>query len=299
MNIAFCVNDAYFGQLAVTITSILENNKNSKINFYVFSSDFSDSNKDKIQKIIDYYKNATVTFVDVDRDRFKDLKLNLGYITVESYYRYVIAELLPAVDKIIYMDADIAINGDMSGLWNIDVSDYYSTGAKDLYIEKINHKKKIGFAEYDIYVNSGVMLLNLDKIRKDNMVEKLFTITIESQDVIAYQDQCAINIAFKGGIKEMDSIYNIAGSNRKIEKDKVKDAVIIHYTGSKKPWHKNCTNPLNNIWKKYYDIASNILGEEIIDLSKKGSKYKNKRTIGQRLQKSAYLIKRAIKKILK
>ncbi len=259
MNIVFAVNDGYASKLGVAIVSILENNKNEKFNFYILSSDFSEKSQSLIEKIKQKYQNFTIKYIIPDHSLFDGLKLNIEYISVETYYRYVIANILPHISKALYLDADLVVNGSLTDLYNLNLKNFYCAGVKDSHIEKIGYKAQIGFSDSDLYINAGVLLLNLSAIRKDNIVEKLFHNTKKLADKILYQDQDIINITFKNNIKELDSVFNFATINVKEEKDKRNSAIIIHYTGKRKPWHKGCKNKARKIWLKYNRLYKKII----------------------------------------
>ena len=263
MNIFFAVNDTYAEQLCVSIVSVLENNKDENFHFFVLSRDFSLKSKQQVEKLKKKYKNWEISYICPDENLFKNLKLNIPYITIETYFRYVIADIAPKLDKVLYLDADLAVNGSLKNLWNIPLEGFYAAGVRDLCIEKEGHKAKIGFKEDDLYVNAGVLLLNLKKIREDNMVQKLFENTENLTGKIKYQDQDVINITFKNKIKEIDSIYNFTSENVRAERPKRKDAVVIHYTGQKKPWMKECRNKLKNVWQKYNKLNQEIQNKKI------------------------------------
>lgn len=264
MNIVFAVNDGYASKLGVAIVSILENNKNEKFNFYILSSDFSEKSQSLIEKIKQKYQNFTIKYIVPDHSLFDDLKLNIEYISIETYYRYVIANVLPRESKALYLDADLVVNGSLTDLYKLNLKDFYCAGVKDSHIEKIDYKAQIGFSDSDLYVNAGVLLLNLSAIRKDNIVGKLFHNTKELADKILYQDQDIINITFKNNIKELDSIFNFATINVKEEKDKRNSAIIIHYTGKRKPWHKGCKNKARKIWLKYNGLYKKIIRKNFL-----------------------------------
>lgn len=252
LNIFLAVNDGYAKQLCVTIVSVLANNQDEKIHFYVLSNDFSENSRQAVQNIYKLYKNWDVTYLQPDRKLFENLNLTVKYITIEGYYRYVIADMAPHLDKALYMDADIAVNGSLRPLWDVPLDGYYCSGVRDLCIERLNYKKRIGLTESDLYINSGVLLLNLKKIRQDKITEKLFENTVKMSGKIFYQDQDVINITFKDKIKEVDSLYNFTSDNLKKEKSKASRAVVIHYTGAtKKPWKDDCRNKLQYVWQRY------------------------------------------------
>ncbi len=263
IDITFCVNNGYVKQLATTLVSILENNKNHKFNFYVLSSDFSEESKNKLKKLRLRYKNCSIRYVLVDKSSFQSLKLNIEYISLETYYRYVIADLLPDIDKVLYLDADLVVNGNLEGLWSLDLEENYLGGVADLYIEGINHKPSIGFKDADLYVNAGVLLMNLKKMRQDKMGQKLIEQTERLFNTIKFQDQDILNIVFKGKIKELDQAYNFMTKNAKKHYDKVRSALIIHYTGKTKPWNKESKHRLKKIYKKYEKITESLLDRKI------------------------------------
>ncbi|MBR1915792.1 MAG: glycosyltransferase [Alphaproteobacteria bacterium] len=263
MNIFFAVNNAYFDKLLVTFVSILENNKSHDLHFFVLTTDISEPNKKKIEKFKLSYHNFDVEYITPSPDLFKDFKINIDYISIETYFRYLIADLKPKMDKCLYLDADLVVNGDLSALYDTDIKDFYAAGVEDAFIKSQKYKENINFKPSDLYVNAGVLLFNLKKIRKDKMVQKLFANTLKLKDKIAYQDQDILNITFKGAVKELDSIYNFTTENAKNERSKRKKAVIIHYTGKRKPWDKNCHHKLASLWHVYDKLTQTALNKKI------------------------------------
>ena len=259
MNICFCINDSYVDILKICMFSILENNEDVNINFYIFSSFLSNESKNKLNQIQEKFNNCKIVYQVINNDIFTNFKLNIDYISIETYYRYIIADILTNIDKILYLDADTIINGNLKDLYDTDIENYYCAGVKDLYIEKINHKYNIGLNNSNTYINAGVLLLNLKKLREDTISKLLFEKTKELEEIIKYQDQDIINIVFKNKIKYLDSIYNYAGTNMHKEWKKHKHAIIIHYTGPQKPWLPKCHNKLRKIWKKYDKYFSKVI----------------------------------------
>lgn len=250
INIAFCINDGYTPQLAVVLTSIMKNTTRNVV-AYVLSSDMSDSSKQKLNKLKLFFKKLTINFIAVSDAKLRALPRTIDYISVETYYRYLIPELLPELDKILYLDADIIVRGDITPLYDFDISDYYIAGANDLWVHDTKYKGKIGFAQNELYVNAGVLLMNLRKMRAEKMAQTLIQETTKLAGKIQYQDQDVLNIVCRGHVAEFDSIYNYTSHNIYDERAKLNSAVIIHYTGPKKPWLKDKRHPMKKIWTKY------------------------------------------------
>ena len=252
VNIAFCINDNYVEQLIVVLWSIMKNLTTGRnVNVWIVSSDMSDASKNYLRKLRLGFKNLHLNFLDIDAKELAQLPRTIDYISAETYYRYLLPNLLPNVDKILYMDADIIVNGDISSLYDTDISKYYMAGGYDLYIDDIKYKSKIGFEQDELYVNAGVLLMNLKQMRTDNIPQKLIDTTKNMASKVKYQDQDIINIVCRGKILEFDSIYNYTSHNILKEKSKYKHAVVIHYTGPNKPWLSDSNNPMRHLWRRY------------------------------------------------
>jgi lipopolysaccharide biosynthesis glycosyltransferase len=263
MNIAFCINNTYADKAAVVMTSVLENHPDTQVHFYIFSSDLCDDSLLMLQKLQTKYKNFTVQKVNVHKQLFNNLPLTVGYIPIEAYYRYLIADLLPELNKILYLDADLIVDKNISDFYNTDLGNYYLAGAEGLYVTESGHKPNIGLTDNDAYINAGVLLMNLKQMRQNKLGSKLLEATKKLQNKIKYQDQDIINIVCKGKILIVDSIYNFTQHNILREKNKIKAACIIHYTGRKKPWGPEARKvKLAKVWQKYANITNQILFPE-------------------------------------
>ena len=259
MDIFYCANNKYSQHIAVSITSVIENNPNVDLNFHIVSSDISDNSKKRILRIQKPNNpRVSINFIQPDASRFVSLKLNIPHISIETYFRYILPEYFIDLDKGLYLDADTIVNSSIKDLFSVDISEYYMAGVRDTYIEKIDYKKTISFDNEDLYVNAGVLLLNLKKIREENLVEKLFSTTKELSELIQYQDQDVLNIVFKNKIKELPRKFNYTFCDVvTYSLDSLKEASIIHFTGDRKPWdYFNCSqNIAENLYYKYLKLS--------------------------------------------
>lgn len=264
VNIAFCINEKYVEQLIVVLWSIMKNLTTGRnVNVWIVSSDMSDASKNYLRKLRLGFKNLHLSFLDIDAKELTQLPRTIDYISTETYYRYLLPNLLPNIDKILYMDADIVVNGDISPLYDTDLANCYIAGADDSYIAAINHKPQIGLDNSELYVNAGVLLMNLKQMRTDNIPQKLIDTTKNMASKVKYQDQDIINIVCRGKILEFDSIYNYTSHNILKEKSKYKHAVVIHYTGKNKPWLSDSNNPMRHLWRRYAKKAAKMNNRKI------------------------------------
>ncbi len=154
-------------------------------------------------------------------------------------------------DRVLYLDADTVVSADISDLFKIDISEYYCAGVRDILVEKSGYARELGIS--GLYINAGVMLLNLCKMRSDGSVERLMQITSEKR--FKFQDQDAFNVVFNGKIKELDCVYNFKRAHQKAFREKAELAKIIHYVGPSKPWLKFSINKHKRLYFKYKKIS--------------------------------------------
>jgi lipopolysaccharide biosynthesis glycosyltransferase len=239
--IFFAANVGYYQHLCVTLCSLLENNKSREFDIYVLTDDAESKENEKIIKLKNAYKNFNIYFKQIDDSILVDFPLptNIDYISQQMYYRYLIPDLFPELDKGIYLDCDTICHGNINEMWETNINEYYIAGVEDKYVIVINYKPIIGFTMNDYYINSGVLLMNLSKMKADNIGELLFENTKRLKLLTRFPDQDVINYTLKGKIKELDSRFNWATNNSVESKQNSlshQPAVISHFTGRAKPW---------------------------------------------------------------
>ncbi len=268
--IILAADNNYAPYMSVLMISILKNAKsNPFLDFYLLVPDnFKEEYKNKIEKDCNFYKNKQINFVNMKK-AFSETKRMIPHITEQTYYRLSAAEILPdKYDKCIYLDIDTVVISDLTDLYNVDLEDNYVAGVKapgyhyDIFPEawNKNYSGKIGIPSINQYINAGVIVLNLQKIRKDNLTPVLYDEALKSYPT---QDQDVINKVFYNKIKHLPFYFNamvtrIFADDKKLEKLFTKGEIdktrtkpcIIHYSTQLKPWRdKNCI--FSNYWWKY------------------------------------------------
>lgn len=261
-DIAFTLNNAYAEPLRVLLTSIMESNPKYFLRFHVVCSEFSEENRVKNAKLIDFFGNASIDYTEVNPQRFQGMKLpDYRVFPLETYYQFILADVFKDLDRILYLDVDIVVKGDLAPLYTMDLSGAYCAGVADFRCERIGHKYVLGMSASDTYVNSGMLLHNLKKIREDGKDAQLFEDTLALESRIRYADQDVINYTYRGFIKPVDSIYNYGTPYVRYQFWKRYDAVVIHYLGRTKPWRKWNPMQLHEAYYKFEKQMKAILGE--------------------------------------
>ena len=232
INICLASDNNYAKYLSVTAASILANaKKEDDICFYILDGGIEEDNKNKILSLKEI-KNCEINFIKIDDNLFEDYKKvkTHSYITLATYYRLKLSELLPFVDKIIYFDCDIIVNSSLDELFGTDLNGFALGGVLD-----ISRKHT---AKNPTYINSGMIVFNLEYIRKNNIEEEFLNYTKENIDKIKTGDQEIINEVLKGGrIKVLDDSWNVQSSNFINRSSYIKIPNVIHYVSKNKPWH--------------------------------------------------------------
>ena len=254
IHLFFALNDNYCPHCCTTMVSILENNGNLFFEFYLLSDYISPENRQKLDCLNQQYDHFQIHYVKVDNTIFKQFDLNIQYITPQTYYRYAIAEWFPQLDKALYLDCDLIVKGSLEELWHTDISDYLCAGVPDLWIENIYYKPEIKLQPHECYINAGVLLLNLKKMRAEHTYQALCQTTEQPPCKIKFQDQDIINLVCRGKIKALPERFNFSTENAFKHPDQIPEAVIVHYTGERKPWSKGvCGNPLKQLYFDYWE----------------------------------------------
>lgn len=255
INIAFAVNNKYSPYLEIALYSLLLHNNKSKFEINVLSFDIDRSNKDKLSRICEHFGNASINFILLESNYFENLKTH-AHFSRDIYTRYILADLLPDKDKILYLDADILVTRDISELYKVDISGYFIAAVIDKGIQKeefAEYLSLLGIYGFPYY-NSGVLLMNLAKIREDGMAKKLIDKTSDLADKLQHPDQDVINIVFKDHIKKLSSVWNYQDEDRRIKEVDLNDVGIVHYTSGYKPWNTpNAQRGYNKISHELYD----------------------------------------------
>ena len=250
--IFFAVDDVYSPFLAVTLQSLTENaSKNYYYSIKILYTNMQEENKKKLAKYES--ENVKIEFVDLNYyiKKIQDKLYTRDYYTNTTYFRLFIPSLYPQYDKAIYLDGDIVVLGDISELYNINMGDNLIAAAPDDVIQNTKvfqeyAEKVVGVADYRNYFNAGVLLMNLDELRKFDFLDK-FLYLLETVKFSVAQDQDYLNRLCKGRTK----IISVAWDRMPMPTDKILDDEIklIHYNLAYKPWHFDNVLYKEHFWK--------------------------------------------------
>ena len=253
-------DDNFIMPTCVAITSLIVNKApETEYDIYIIMAECSDESYAKIQELNEL--GTRVNLVRASLDEYRDIK-QLAHISIACLLKFDVSELVLDYDKLLYLDGDIIVRGDLSKLYNVELGDSYAAGVKELG----------NITEDTGNVNAGIMLFNAKRIRDEKLNIKMREIRRSLGDRSS-MDQQTYNIATGKNYKYVDIRYNcvppkilsmqesdvakineLYNSNYSSLQNIVDSAVIIHYASGEKPW-KYTFKPWAKEWYKYYMMS--------------------------------------------
>jgi lipopolysaccharide biosynthesis glycosyltransferase len=249
-----CVSDNnYIQHLGVMTESLFYNNQDYSINLYLLNIKISDENLSFYKKIFIKYKQ-TLHLIERDNNIFNDF-IEKNHITKTAYQKILIPEILNFLDKVLFLDCDMVINSSISELWGIDVTYSYLAAVQNISRHFL-----------DKTFNSGVMLLNLKKMRQDSLSSKMFDYLKNNSASLKLHDQAGYNklvnmdwikIDLKWNLQSfvLMSKYKYMNFPRQSVKNAINNPAIIHYSARIKPWQFIDNSRYKKIYYQYLKLT--------------------------------------------
>lgn len=250
INILCGINDSYVGPIITLMFSIRQYNKN-KISLYIATTELSKSSIAMLKK-----KMSEIN-VDLEIYVYDKLPPDLytgNYWSPDIYLRTLCFEYLPKdIDKILYIDGDTLAFGDIAEVFNVDISDYLLSARKEPWrFEYDKMIKSIEENKFDHeYCSSGVLLLNLKRIRNEWSREIIFNLMDTMK--LVFPDQDIINkLCLEKDLLYMPDEHNYYKKYLMDNYDEVTSVkpIILHYPGQAKPWTVEEPNLHQEFWFK-------------------------------------------------
>ncbi len=244
--IIFATDANYLVPTYVAINSLLRHiNKNTDIDIFILHSGLHDKDINHFYKLSNKIHFLTVTAQHLN------LSKELSYISIATYYRFFIPELLTNYDKCLYLDSDLVIKGDITPLLQEPIEDYMLMGVRNYLLMEHQPEftkkrcEECSLENLDFYVNAGVLLMNLKKMRETNLCTKM--IQDASINQYYYNDQDILNKHCANQIGLISVKYNFMVQYLKYKSvasdvlhENISDVslnpTIIHYPTIRKPW---------------------------------------------------------------
>lgn len=258
-----CISDeAYAQHTAVMLASLFDTNREKKFQIFILTQGLSTITITQLKSIVP--ENSQLQVITKTNKELPIIANNneLGgkYWNPIMYLKLFMPRFLGEnVHRLLFLDVDMVINADIAPLYNIELKDNIIAGAED-WKYSIDHKIRIGLNKDAMYINSGVMVVDIDKWRKyenKNPISQYLEIHRDS----IQNDQDAFALYFQNKIKYINQQWNVTTYyfERKprvfnkyfpILEELRTNPFIIHYCEPIKPWFKECKHPYRFLYKK-------------------------------------------------
>lgn len=270
IRVVYACDDNYAMLAGVSIASLLEY-CGEDVTVYVLCCDVSEENMGRLRTVAGVYQKQLVLIDAGDAIR----ELSKQYIDAQrwslaAYARLLTPELLLDAGKILYLDCDTLVTDDVTELWDIPLGKANCAAVSEPV--SALHKRNVGLAKDEPYYNSGVMLIDLDKWRAENIVPRFAECIRRHNGLVPYVDQGCVNEVCRGDIVTLPARYNVhtllydftyeeASAYRRepgvyareeIEAAK-KYPVVVHFTSSflsRRPWIEGSEHPYTKEWER-------------------------------------------------
>ncbi|HKM02802.1 MAG TPA: glycosyltransferase family 8 protein [Bacilli bacterium] len=239
--IFFACDDNYIPFLGVALSSLKENaSRDYNYRIIILNEGLKHRNKVRISHLGD--EHFVIEFVDISAtiNRLRTaLSLRLrDYYSVAIYYRMFIPTLFPNMDKAIYLDGDIIVLGDISEFYNTDIEGKLVAAINDRLVydtpEFVKYVEQAVGIKASEYFNSGVLVMNLDEFRKQNIEDQFLNLLIEYNFDSVCPDQDYLNVLCRNA-----KVLLPIGWNKMPLPDNefdVNTLKLCHYNSFEKPW---------------------------------------------------------------
>ncbi len=257
MNILLAINSGYVLQTKILLKSIMKSNPNEKFIVYILNKELKKHEKELILSSIKN-SNIEIEFIKIDNKEINNFPVYEKRYPVEIYFRLFASKYLPkTIDKILYLDVDTVVINSLNELYNMDFENNLFIGAT--HIRKGLHKFhsiRFGVNEKNIYVNTGVLLMNLKELRNIPVEDEVIDFVKKNKNKLMLPDQDIIYALYGNRVKKVSALlFNLGDKELRLhnlyENDNIdinwvkKNTVVIHYYGRNKPWNKNYDGILN------------------------------------------------------
>lgn len=270
MNIVYATDNNFVDVLYASIKSLYTTNSDLDLNLWIIADNVSDENKNKINNLSQEYEQRKICWIDNVEIPYK-LQLDRG--SASAFSRLLLGSILPNnISKVLYLDCDIIVMNSLKELFDIDFKGNIVLGVADVFNKE--YKKVLKIPKDKPIFNSGVMFIDLERWRKEQIETQLFKVIEDFDGKIIQGDQGVLNAVLFNSFKPISPKYNfmtifedmsyedmitfkqpVNYYSKEVLEEARKNITIRHFTTcflSLRPWQESSEVAHVEIFKKYY-----------------------------------------------
>lgn len=277
--IAYATDNGYAQHVAVSLYSLFSSAKSSdRYKIYILDNNLAEFHRNNLIETARYF-NQELSFIDIsDIGSRLPSDIDTANLSISTYCRLFVAQLLPVdIEKVLYLDCDTYINDDLMEITEYLPAndDWYVAGVEDTMYPHM--KEGIGLSRDALYINAGVLLINLSKWRGDNVLDRFLDFIKLHDGAVPHLDQGVINGVFKNGKIRLPLRYNVQSPIFAFHKREDllrffslsnfydsnavslarKNPAIIHYTSFflERPWFRFSIHPYKKLYRNTLQLT--------------------------------------------
>jgi lipopolysaccharide biosynthesis glycosyltransferase len=266
LHVACAASELYVQHCAAMLHSLFVQNPGREIEVYfLHSPDFAPDYRTKLRSLVES-KQGNIRFFAIEDAAVSQLP-TMARIPPVGWYRVFLPQMLPSLDRILYLDADTLVVDQLDPLWETPLADAYVAAVSNVFEPQYAHRpRELGLPDSQDYFNSGVLLFNLEKMRADDCTHRIVEFA-RGRDLL-WVEQDALNVVL--GTKRvplhprwncMNSLFFFPQARQVFGSEVVRQAIrtpaIVHFEGPElaKPWHYLSRHPYRRTYKRHRSMT--------------------------------------------
>ena len=258
--IACASDEHYIRPLAAMLRSAIDNvDQDRALEIYVLQSGIGPADRERIEQ--GWPARVKATWIETGESAFAGLPL-WGRMPVSTYYKLALPELLPrTVSRALWLDCDVIVLDDVASLWDTDLEGRPLAAVQDAIVPLLSSRcgvqnhRQLGLDPRSRYFNAGVMLVDVDQWRRDNVAGRAMDYLKHYHESVTFWDQEGLNVALAGNWLMLEERWNY---NASVPARKTTEELpsILHFAGGLKPWRYRTRDQLRSLYYVYLDKTS-------------------------------------------
>ncbi len=267
LHFAFAFDENYATHGSVAILSLLSNLRSqSKATVFIVDVGLSQSTRGLIKSFFETAEHK-IDFLPVPSGFLAPFPT--AHHAASAYARFALPQLLPDIDKVLYLDSDLVVVDDLEPLFHVALHGKPLAAVPDVIGhfkgDAVPYMQALGVLKLENYFNSGVMMLNLKAWREESLLEQLAAWCNQNPSLMKKSDQSALNALFWNSYERLNLRWNLQvplvppvkygwGCTRE-QAAAVERPAVVHYITDRKPWRREFRVPLANL---YWQARANL-----------------------------------------